>query len=345
MFEKIENEIKKYEGLSYIFDEVKKYKKEFVDLDKYGMVLLGPDSFEQKEVKNILNFFENNDFKLVNLKIKRLNRTETETLFLPTSTCVKCADLKWWMIQDSANQGEFLCALFYCKTANSEENCLNKLNRFKGKSNPLLNNKGVIRYDYAAINVCLNLIHIPDTYGDFFKDVSAFYRISEIADIINSGQKDNNNLINKMYEINLLEDKDEKYWFETVLYKLKFRLACMIKDEVNLMHYYRKMNEKLRKEPSRENRNKLIASSIDEEKTQINNLIKNRILRIKEDSSWECLQREIREINILRILNIFTIPTVYKEYDKDIYMELQAYGLFVSNFEKLILNTTMLQWK
>lgn len=205
MYKKIKTELKKYEGLSFIERELYIHKEKLLDLYKYGMVLIGPDAFIQNDVLDILAFFENNGFKLVDLRLKQLNRTQTETLFLPTSSCVKCDNLKWWMIQDSAYQGVFCSAIFYCEDAEVTDNCLKMLNELKGKSNPLDNAPGVVRYDYAAINVCLNLIHIPDIYGDFFKDITPFYKISEIIDIINGNFIQYRSLKNKIFEIKLLK--------------------------------------------------------------------------------------------------------------------------------------------
>ena len=232
MFEKIKRDLEKYEGLSYLVDDIYLHKNEFKDLYKYGMVLLGPDSFIQGEALSIIDFFRQKRFDLVSVKFKVLNRTQVEHLFLPTSSCIKCGDLKWWMIQDSADQGMFCGVLFFCDDASEEVNCLNKLNMYKGRSNPLDNASGVVRYDFSAINVCLNLIHVPDTYGDFFKDTSPFYGIGELAEI--TRLKKNDCYMEENYEFQIkLHENVNKYSFEILLYKVKYYLICLITNKCN----------------------------------------------------------------------------------------------------------------
>lgn len=245
MFEKVKNDLEKYEGLSYLIGDIYLHKNEFKDLYKYGMVLLGPDSFIQGEALSIIDFFRKKGFELVALKFRNLNRTQVENLFLPTSSCTKCGDLKWWMIQDSAEQGVFCSILFFCDDATEELNCLNRLNMYKGKSNPLDNTSGVIRYDFAAINVCLNLIHVPDTYGDFFKDTSPFYEVGELAKITRLGKSNFCMEEECNFQIKLHENIN-KYSFEILLYKVKYYLVCLITNkkslELNSIYYQNQYN-------------------------------------------------------------------------------------------------------
>lgn len=345
MFERIKEEMARYEGLKHITDELALYKQELSELNKYGMVLIGPDAFRQGEVLNILNYFKERGFELIDLRIKKLNRTQTENLFLPTSTCTKCDNLKWWMIQDSAEQGYFCSAIFYYKDSKGTNYCLKHLNSYKGKSNPLDNSVGVVRYDYSAINVCLNLIHIPDTYGDFFKDTAPFYKISEIIAIINGASKKSNGLSNKMFELRLLSNCNEKHLFETILYKTKFRLACLLEENDELCQYYKKMYELLQNESDRQKRFLMVKDLIYTETGLLDKAEESVIKKIKNEESKCKIYKLADEMNIIRLLKIFTVPNIYKLYERDIYKELQVYGLIVDGFEKLVLNTSLIQWK
>lgn len=345
MFEKIEREMNQYDGLNYITKEISNYRYDLANLCKYGMVLLGPDSFMQNESLCIIEFFEKKGFEIVDVCFKRLSKTQTENLFLPTSTCTKCGDLKWWMIQDSAEQGAFCAVLFYCDDADNENHCLKRLNAFKGTSNPLDNSTGVVRYDYEAINVCLNLIHIPDTYGDFFKDTSPFYKVKEIVEIIHNREITRQHIKNKFFKMKLMLRTGEKYIFELVLYKVKFNIASLLDDEHNLFDYYQNQYEWFHKEKNRKKRNIKLKKNIEFEMASIKDLEDILINKIQLEHETERLYRLIDKMNILRILKAFTSPDIYKKYERDIYIELRGYGLIIEEFERLILNTSLIQWK
>ena len=94
MVEMIKEQLSKYPGLTYLTDEIRMYKSSWNRLYKYGMVLFGPDSFKQNEVSDIIDFLQNKDFRMVAVTIRRISRTQTENLFLPTSTCMECGTLK-----------------------------------------------------------------------------------------------------------------------------------------------------------------------------------------------------------------------------------------------------------
>lgn len=345
MFEKIMQEMKNYEGLHYILEEISKYRDNLDNLCKYGMVLLGPDSFLQNESLDIIDFFEEKGFELVDVCVKRLSRTLTENLFLPTSSCTKCGNLKWWMIQDSAEQGAFCAALFYCDEADSKNHCLKRLNKYKGKSNPLDNSIGVVRYDYEAINICLNLIHIPDTYGDFFKDTSPFFNVEKMVEIIHNKEFTKRHLKNKLFEMKLMQRTGEKYIFELILYKIKFNVACLLEDEEHLLDYYKEQYEWFYKENNRKKRNMNLKNNIEFEMAYIRSLEDTLISKIHSSNEINRLYRLLDKINIMRILKIFTIPYMYKNYERDVYSELGGYGLIIDDFERLILNTSLIQWK
>jgi nucleoside diphosphate kinase len=345
MYKKIVQEMKKYKGLHYITEEISNYKYELDNLCKYGMVLLGPDSFLQNEALNIIEFFKGKGFELVDISVKRLSRTLTENLFLPTSTCTQCGDLKWWMIQDSAEQGAFCAALFYCSDANIDNHCLKRLNAYKGQSNPLDNCIGVVRYDYEAINVCLNLIHIPDTYGDFFKDTSPFYKIEKIVEIIQDKDRASQHLKNKLFNMKLMLRTGEKYIFELVLYKTKFNIAYLYEDEEQLIEFYKNQYEWFHEENSREKRNKKIKSNIETEMAMLRKLEENLINEMHSENEIEGMYRLLDRMNIIRILKILTSPFMYKKHERDVYAELEGYGLKINEFERLILNTSLIQWK
>ena len=341
MFKKIKNELIQYEGLQHMLETVETNSDKLDNIYKYGMVLLGPDSFIQREVIDILEFFIDNGFELVSLKTKFINRTESENLFLPSSSCVKCGNLKWWMIQDSAEQGVFCSAIFYHDKADLEHNCLKMLNSLKGTSNPIDNKAGVVRYDFSAINVCLNLIHIPDTYGAFFKDISPFYSVADIVKIINRVQKQNLEL--KKFELFLLQRTTEKYSFEMIAYKIRYLLSSLLEDEDEIKIYYMQQYNKIVNILDRKKRIGLVKENIKIETEYLENIIKKTICN--SDLEEKSFEKILDKIYILRLLKIFTIPELYKCYKRDFFLELKVLGIMVDDFEKLILNTSLIQWK
>lgn len=343
MFEEVIGQLEKYEGLRYLQEEIITCKEKFINLYKYGMVLLGPDSFIQGEALDIVRFFEKNGFKLLKVKFRKLQKTQVENLFLPTSSCVKCGDLKWWMIQESANKGVFCGALFYCEDGTEKENCLQLLNNFKGKSDPMLNQSGVVRYDFAAINICLNLIHIPDTYGDFFKDSSPFYSIQELANITQLKEEQG---MDEDYKFEIkLHENTSKYLFETLFYKIMYYLACLLKyDDGQLRKRYYNQYNAIQKLESRKERYLLVKKSMVEE-VEILSKAEDTVFRLfKNIADKRDLYSLIEEIDILRLLKLFSNPLEFKQYNKDIFTELELYGIVCDDYEKLILNTSLIQW-
>ena len=261
MFDEVKEQIDKYPGLVYIIDQLMPYKDKMEELYHYGMVLIGPDSFRQGEAINIVEYLQHQGFVLKAITTKRINRTETENLFLPTSTCMQCKCLKWWMIQDSSSAGEFAAAIFYSKTATKKVSCLKQLNLHKGKSDPLKNTNGVIRHDFKAINICLNLIHVPDTYGDFFKDTSPFYTIPSIFSIIAGSQKIE--LEQELFTVYLYDQAKSSYVFEKTIYKIKYLLTSGLFKNfkyidghslLHLLQYYKSQYLFFEQEVSREKR-------------------------------------------------------------------------------------------
>lgn len=346
MFEKIASDLGKYEGLRYLIDDINRYKNEIEDLYKYGMVLLGPDSFVQGEALNIINFFRQKGFELVTVKFRNLYKTQVENLFLPTSTCIKCGDLKWWMIQESAEQGVFCGVLFFCEEATEDCNCLKRLNAYKGKSNPLDNAEGVVRYNFAAINVCLNLIHIPDSYGDFFKDTSPFYKISEIVKITHL---ERNECMEGVYFFQIkLHENVNKYIFELLLYKVKYLIISNISNcnniELNLL-YYQKCYEIISNLQTREEKILYVKKNIEDELEMLLNIENFLLTKLRKEFNNNIIEFLVEDLNLIRILKVFTNPINYRFYNRDIFAEVKVHGININDFGKLILNTSLIQWK
>lgn len=350
MVNRIREDMKKYKGLKYIVAQLEDIEKELSGLDHYGMVLLGPDSFQQNETKSIIDFFENNNFKIVDIKIKKISRTESEMLFLPTSTCMNCGDLKWWMIQDATEAGPFAAVLLYCDDLADSTNCLEKLNLYKGKSNPLSNNTGVIRYDFKAINVCLNLLHIPDNYADFFKDTSPFYTVKDIVNILRKKDNLKEVEINEMkFNITLHERRMKEYVFEETIYKLKYLIAVSIPIKAivrQLLPTYHSNYEILRQMDKRELKNNLFMNSLETEKAQLDKLVTYCIGRIKQnENSCSTCELYVESYDKLRLLSLLTKPNEYKRYQHNFFDRVHGYGVVFSKYEELIINTSLMQWR
>lgn len=354
MLENIAKQIGKYRGLTYIIDVLNNYKNSLDGLYMYGMVLFGPDSFKQTEVLNIIEFFTNKGFKMMAVKIKRINKTQAENLFLPTSTCMECGSLKWWMIQDSASLGEFASVVFYSPSATPETNCLTQLNKFKGNSDPLKNSDGVVRCDFKAINICLNLIHIPDTYGDFFKDTSPFYTIPELVDIINR-QVDLNTDYKEQFKsdlflIKLYSRNTTYYEFEILIYKIKYLLADALKISegslLSLKAHYIHLYNAFENVDNRAQKREIYVESISKEKNIIcscQELLIGLMLKNKDDKSK--VHELVKAYHTCDLLYTITDPNLFKQYNDDFFLQLQAINIHIDTFEKLIISTSLLQWR
>lgn len=136
-----------------------------------------------------------------------------------------------------------------------------------------------------------------------------------------------------------------KYTFETVLYKIKFRISCLLEDGEKISDYYMETYEKIQNELNREKRFIFIKKKIIKEDEILERIEKKLIDSIKKVNEIQQIHILIEQMNILHFLKIFTIPRLYKKYERDIFKELEAYGLIVDEFEKLILNTTLIQWR
>lgn len=358
MFDEISKQINKYPGLVSIIDEIEPFKSELNHLPHFGMVLFGPDSFKQGEVFNIIEYLKQNGFVLIDIKTKRITKTETENLFLPTSTCIECRSLKWWMIQDSAEMGEFSAAIFYSEKATQNFNCLNQLNQYKGNSNPLKNNCGVIRHDFKAINVCLNLIHIPDTYGDFFKDTSPFYSVEELFSLFSTRKKRDNRdtieqkqLANQLFLIELYSNNNNYYCFELSFYKVKYFLAeklyriCNIIKLDELLLHYRKLYAFFKQCSTREERYHVFLTNISSEQEAIFDIqseIKDQIANHQNKRHFIDL---ISAYQISELLLMITDPNYFVQTGDSFFTKLTPYDITIDLYEQLIIKTTLFQWK
>lgn len=353
VFNEIKKQINKYPGLVNIIDEIAPFENKLTNLHQYGMVLFGPDSFKQSEVLNIINYFTSKGFCLIAIRTKRINKTETENLFLPTSTCVECGTLRWWMIQDSASIGEFSAAIFYSETATSDFNCLNQLNQYKGNSNPLKNKIGVVRYDFKAINICLNLIHIPDIYGDFFKDTSPFYHVSELFSIILKQNKEvlNKKLENDLFFVHLCSNNNGSYNFEMISYKIKYLLAKCFDFSLStinideLLDHYRYLYTLFKEEVKHEKRHDMFISNIILEKDILTNLQEKIVKYIKCNQDNNLNLEMINAYSICELLLVLTDPSYFANAGNDFFYKLHFFNLFIEPYEQLIINTTLFQWK
>jgi len=354
MLENIAKQIGKYRGLTYIIDELNNYQNSLNELYTYGMVLFGPDSFKQTEVFNIIEFLTNKGFKMIAVKIKRVSKTQAENLFLPTSTCMECGSLKWWMIQDSASLGEFASIIFYSPSATLETNCLAQLNKFKGNSDPLKNSDGVVRYDFKAINICLNLIHIPDTYGDFFKDTSPFYTIPELVEIVNRPVDLNTDFKeqfkNDLFLIKLYSRNTSFYEFESLIYKIKYLLADALKISedslLSLKTHYIHLYNTFEKADNRAQKREIYVESISKEKNIIYSYQELLIGLMSKNKDHKGKVHElVKAYCICDLLYTITDPYLYKQYNDDFFLQLQALNIYIDAFEKIIVNTSLLQWR
>ena len=77
----------------------------------------------------------------------------------------------------------------------------------------------------------------------------------------------------------------------------------------------------------------------------LNNAEDVLLTKLRNDYDKKNIGIILDDLNVLRLLKIFTYPLNYKQYNRDIFNELRVYGIRISDFEKLILNTSLIQWK
>ena len=355
LIEDIREQLNKYPGLSNIMDELVASNINVNELSHYGMVLFGPDAFKQGEVLRIIDYLKRNGFVLISVKTQKITKTEAENLFLATSTCVQLKKLKWWMIQDSSSAGMFCAAIFYSPTSSEHLNCLCELNLHKGQSNPLKNRPGKIRYDFKAINTCLNLVHIPDTYGDFFKDTSPFYSVSDIVDIVNhpTGNLAVKEETNKdIYIVELYSKMDACYSFEFSIYKVKYLLAAKLADYFtstslfDFIIHLKKTCDAVINEESRTERNSIYICNSDRDKEEIKRIQNELYNRITQNGvTREDLSKLITAYQLTELLLDISVPERYAKSYSYFFDHVEVLGIIVDGYDRLIINTTLLQWE
>lgn len=69
------------------------------------------------------------------------------------------------------------------------------------------------------------------------------------------------------------------------------------------------------------------------------------LTKLRNEYDKKIIETILDDLNILRLLKIFTCPLHFKYYNRDIFDELKIYGIKISDFERLILNTSLIQWK
>jgi nucleoside diphosphate kinase len=134
-------------------------------------VFFDPWTIRQKKINAIVNSILAKGFKILLFNYKILNDSEVEQIYRknPPIT-MKTA---WHLPKEVYTMGESCGILFY----HENPNCIASevMKKIKGKSHPLLTNKGQIRYDFRAPNKSLSLMHSSDDWYSMLNECSPFF--------------------------------------------------------------------------------------------------------------------------------------------------------------------------
>ncbi len=326
-----------------------------IELYKYGVIYLGADTFRQNETFEIIDFIRNKGFNIIKSKLKaNLTRTEIENMFLPNNSCVKCGKFRWWMVESTLMQSPILTIMVFKQDATKDNHCLKQLNAMKGHGNPYIAHKGSIRECFSAINYSMNMIHIPDNYEDFIKDLSPFYSVKELENVLIKNFDSNNKCENyltedDMYEISLLLENSVKADIFNSIFNLKFRILKNINIEndykVELLKMFREIVENSKGKSRQEKKEIMI--NINKKEIELLESIEKVFLKeslnleTKKFFSNDNLIKDINKINILRKLIYIKH---YNEIKETIFNNLKDLNIYISDFEKNLLLTSILQW-
>jgi len=361
VLEDIRQGFEKYDGLNNLTVDIEKVTKEnLIRIHGLGVIFLGVDTFLQNEVNSIIKFFMGKGFNILKICLrKRLTRSEVENLFLPNNSCLNCGDFRWWMIQDSMSLGPLMAVIVHLSDSTSDNNCLKRLNFYKGKGDPFEGKPGTIRNDFSAINISMNLIHIPDNYSDFVKDIAPFFSVSEIESILNDtkliesrGMKGKNYLSKiELFDIYINSRVNNyKHSFFRSLYITKFELLKAIKgiyEEITqLLDICIDYIITIEKELNRFENLKLMRERNVKEIVLVNEISRKIRSEIgNPELSNELLLIEMSDFKKISSYLAFCNEDNYNFVSERFISDIEAEGIVLSAIDRHIILTTCAQWK
>ncbi len=314
-----------------------------------GAIFLGYDAFLQSEVLNIIKFIESKGFDIVSAKIRtELSKSEIENMFLSDNVHID-KTFKWWMVNELVSSGPMACIIIH---KNNKNSCLYELNKIKGSGDPYKNSQETIRGRFKAINIGMNLIHIPDNYEQLKKDIEPFFNMDQLyKEIYEKKIIDKKHSFNALsqtenFELDFYSNKVNKdFSFFKSLYYLKYEILKSIKKDSE----YRKQLQNLCIEyinnirMTRDDNLKMMRKYfvLEQEVTE------KYINKIKKDIILDELNDIIllRDLELLSLFSVLSNEEKFDDFNEEDIRKLKGYGIKISAMHEYILITSLQLWR
>ncbi|MCI9456476.1 MAG: hypothetical protein HFE44_05775 [Oscillospiraceae bacterium] len=310
-----------------------------IHTDNIGFLVIKPDSFMTGIATLILDYFEKAGFLISAYSFKE-NVTQSELERMHSSFTFQNSNhnFYWWMVSEQSKYAPYLGIVL---TTNSKENCLGKLNRLKGDTDPLFYNCIGIRQTMHGINKCMNCIHVPDNFDKMMANLRAFFSDEQI-----------DGLMANLYDNYLLH----QHWRNHLEYFLKWYdgktahqfIDIVLKSKIDILVTLYKMHNRKLKEYTQFYLNRLAKLEY-----TMDMFLKDNdrdicaITSIREDICSDGhlnYEDSLQFLNSCQAFQMLSNPQQYSQLSEDDISLLKLSGVKLYPVDWLILKTSMIQW-
>lgn len=287
-------------------------------------MVFSPDAVEQKLVYPIL-YEMKEKHGIVTTGIKYLNVKLSHLEILYTDHIKKMTP-NWWLVEKLFSMGTSVIVLLK-KGSDNKFDLSKYLSKIKGKSDPSLCSEETIRGKFLAENRTVNLLHTPDDYESFNREIKVFLNEEECKRY-NEQKSLRIELLIENNSTNTLLD------FYLTLSRLKRRIFLLImQDKPNYYHENEKLYDLLLEEMLFQKEQKKITKriTITKEYTHLLKRQKDYIINSADSHDLHPLLYQLILVPFSKTINI------YDYYDKYKY----KFGPFLSNWEMLTIQTAV----
>jgi nucleoside diphosphate kinase len=177
---------------------------------RVAFVFFDPWSVNQNLHIDITKRILDSGFQIADFSYTRLSACDIENIYKKNKPID--VNKSWYVSGKIYTMGVSCGLLFYYRGEfiNDYDNASLLLNSLKGKSNPLLNNKGNLRFDFRAPNKSLSLMHCSDDWQSICNESVSFFSADQLMQALNLVSFGNN----------LIPVGKEKCFFESAIFSV-----------------------------------------------------------------------------------------------------------------------------